>query len=58
MLIILILHSEGYDCGGPAVLTAMEKATEPTPLSKVPRPISCRVTSVLESQMWTHGWSG
>lgn len=39
-------------------LTALEKASEPTPRSKVPRPICCSVRRVLESQMWTMGWRG
>lgn len=39
-------------------LTAVEKAREPTPRSKLPRPICCNVSSVAESQMCTMGCSG
>lgn len=40
------------------VRTALEKATDPTPRSNVPRPICCSVVSVVESQMCTKGCKG
>lgn len=40
------------------VPTALEKAREPTPLSKVPRPMTCRVDRLTESHTLTWGCSG
>lgn len=42
----------------PTHLTAFEKSKHPTPRSKVPRPITCRVTRLTESHTLTWGCKG